>query len=494
MEAISATNTRSINQVHLSRRIPLAICFAFLLSSVLIITAARGDLWLDEIWSLLFVRASHSVADLFVRFHHDNNHLLNSLFLYYAGERKTLFVYRLFAVFSGICSVFLVGYIGKRNWGYPEALCSIILTGSSYPLLLYFSEARGYSPAILFALLSYVLLRQNSQDFSLARLVSFWAASILGILSHLTFFMVSMALFAGSVAHEIYVGGSYRIRTLRLMAHHAIPFAFFSWWYIFFVRDMVIGGGPIYEKWDVISRASVLLLGLPKVPGFFGMAVLSVLILVALGANSLRQEHDTQWPFFPTLLLVSPALLIILTNPKYLYFRYFIVCFPFFYLLLSHLVCKWYRSCPVRWRWVLIVAMAMLIAGQTQRVYPLLKFGRGSYAAALTRISESSASGIVRVGSDHDFRNRVLFDFYTPLIRSKSMLVYVEQRSWLLKPPDWILTHSQDLSYQPPKELAVTNVGRYRLIDEYRFSGISGWNWFLFQREKLKDGDKEGKH
>jgi len=455
---------------------------------MLIVAAARGDLWLDEIWSLLFVRASRSVTDLFVRFRHDNNHLLNTLFLYYLGERKTLFTYRLFAVFSGICSVFLVGYIGRRNWGYPEALCSIILTGSSYPLLLYFSEARGYSPAILFALLAYVALRQNSQDFSLGRLILFWATSILGMLSHLTFFMVTMAFFVGSVAHEIYVGGSFRERTLRLMAHHVPPFAFFAWLYIFFARGMIIGGGPIYDKWDVISRASALLLGFPEVPGFLGSAVVLVLVLVALGANSLRQEHDTQWLFFPTLLLLSPALLLILTNPKYLYLRYFIVCFPFFYLLLSHLACKWYRACPIRWRWLLIMAMAMLIAGQTYRVYPLLKLGRGSYAAALEHISESSAGGIMRVGSDHDFRNRVLFDFYAPLIGVKSMLVYVEQPRWLLEPPDWILTHSQDLSYQPPNELTVAKIGRYSLIYEYRFSGISGWSWFLFRRETLDNG------
>ena len=130
----------------------------------------------------------------------------------------------------------------------------------------------------------------------------------------------------------------------------------------------------------------------------------------------------------------------------------------------------------------------MLIAGQTYRVYPLLKLGRGSYAAALEHISESSAGGIMRVGSDHDFRNRVLFDFYAPLIGVKSMLVYVEQPRWLLEPSDWILTHSQDLSYQPPNELTVAKIGRYSIIYEYRFSGISGWSWFLFRRETLDNG------
>ena len=178
-------------------------------------------------------------------------------------------------------------------------------------------------------------------------------------------------------------------------------------------------------------------------------------------------------------------MLLILTRPQYLYFRYFIVCFPFFYLLLSHMACNCHRSWPNRWRWLLVVAVAMLIAGQTQRVYGLLTVGRGNYFAALAHISERSPKGIVRVGSDHDFRNRVLFDFYAPLISEGNRLRYVEQPNWREAPPDWILIHSQDVSYQAPKGFVVQGIGVYRLTDEYRFSGISGWSWFVFRRETV---------
>ncbi|NJL58470.1 MAG: hypothetical protein HC887_01260 [Desulfobacteraceae bacterium] len=139
--------TRYIDIVYSWQR-RLALPGVFLLSSALIISAARGDLWLDEIWSLSFALTSHSLTDIFTQFRHDNNHVLNTLFLYCIGEQKMLWVYRLFSVVSGIGSVFLGAYIAKKNWGYPEALCSAVLIGTSYPLVIYYSEARGYAPAI----------------------------------------------------------------------------------------------------------------------------------------------------------------------------------------------------------------------------------------------------------------------------------------------------------------------------------------------------------
>jgi hypothetical protein len=469
--------------VSLSRHFNASLWFAFLLSSVVIIAAARGDLWLDEIWSLSFARDAHSVADIFVRFQHDNNHPLNTLFLYYVAEQETLFVYRLLAVLSGIGSVFLVGYIAAKEWGYPEALCSIMLTGTCYPLVLYFSEARGYAPAILFGLASYAVLRANLRHFRLGRLALFWVTSILGILSHATFLMLTMAFFVGSLAHEVYVVGSFKQKSVRFVAHHFPPLVFFAWWYMFFLQNMIIGGGPVYSTWAVIGQSSALLLGFPDESSFRIAAMVFVLALVVLGANNLRQERDMQWPFFVTILFFSPALLLIFMNPKYLYFRYFIVCFPFFFLLLSYFGCKCYRLCPNRWRWLLFFAITILVAGQAQRDYLLFKLGRGGYSAALEYISERSQKGIVRVGTDHDFRNQVLFNFYAPRIVTRNNLRYVERRRWSKESPDWILTHSQDVTHQYPKELVITGIGSYRLITEYRFSGISGWSWFLYRRE-----------
>ena len=56
---------------------------------------------------------------------------------------------------------------------------AVLLGGCSYPLLLYFSEARGYGPAMFFSLACYFLLLEKvSTDglklISQVAYVSFW--------------------------------------------------------------------------------------------------------------------------------------------------------------------------------------------------------------------------------------------------------------------------------------------------------------------------------
>jgi hypothetical protein len=460
-------------------RLPVTLCLAYLLSWTLILAAAVGDLWLDEIWSIRIAQAAGSPIEILSRFHHDNNHVLNTLFLWFVGVQNTLFVYRLFAVVSGMVALLLVGYLA-RAWGASEALLAVVLTGTSYPLVLYFSEARGYAPAIMFALLSYALLRRNWGEFSPYRLIAFWTASILGILSHLSFVIVSTALLLFSLANEIRIEGLHRTRLIYFLAHHVPPFAFLGWFYVFFARDMVVGGGPLTTNWDVIMQASTLLLGFPENVFFGGLGVLCVMAVLVAGSYTLYRNRNEQWLFFCFVLVVAPMLMLIFARPKHLYVRYFILCFPFFYLLLSYLLCHWYRLSKTV-RAGVIAAVLLMLTGQIHKLVSLLELGRGSYRAALTRILENSPEGVVRIGSDHDFRNRVLVDFYAPSLARSNTLRYIPQTDWHHEPPDWILTHSGEVSYQPPPDITVPGVGVYHFFAAYRFSGVSGWNWFLYR-------------
>jgi hypothetical protein len=60
-------------------------------------------------------------------------------------------------------------------------------------------------------------------------------------------------------------------------------------------------------------------------------------------------------------------------------------------------------------------------------------------------------------------------------------LRYIPQADWHHEPPDWILTHSGEVSYQPPPDITVPGVGVYHFFAAYRFFGLSGWNWFLYR-------------
>jgi hypothetical protein len=462
------------------KRFRVVLCLAYFLSSTLIIAAAIGDLWLDEIWSIQFARAAGSPIDILTRFHHDNNHVLNTLFLWLVGDQNTLFLYRVFAVVSGIVALLLVGHLA-RDWGPAEALLVVVLTGTSYPLVVYFSEARGYAPAIMFALLSYALLRRNFREFSPYRLIAFWAASILGILSHLSFVMVSTALLLFSLVNAIRIEGPYRTRLIDLLAHHVPPLAFLGWFYLFFARHMVLGGAPPTTNWDMMMQAATLLFGFPENVFFGGLGVLCVMAVLVAGSYTLYRNRNEEWLFFCFVLIVAPMLMLIFARPEHVYVRYFIVCFPFFYLLLSYLLCHGYRVSKAV-RVGVIAAVLLMLSGQTHKLVSLLELGRGSYRAALTRILESSPEGVVRIGSDHDFRNRVLVDFYAPSLARSHTLRYIPQTDWHHEPPDWILTHSGEVSYQPSPDIAVPGVGVYHFFSAYRFFGLSGWNWFLYRR------------
>jgi hypothetical protein len=459
-----------------------ATWLSLLLGAALIVLAARGDLWLDELWSLSFARKAQAAQDIFLRIHHDNNHPLNTLFLYVTGDGASPLWYRLLSVASGLASLYLAGFIARREWGEAEALGSVLLVGTCYPLLLYFSEARGYAPVMFFALASYAVLRENLREFRAWRVLLFWACSLLGVLSHGTFVMVTIALLAGSLVHELSSDLPLQGRATRFLAHHLPVLIFFAWWYLFFLKGMTIGRGPVYGTWNVLGQAAAYLLGVPDTPVFRPVALAGYLGLTLWGIGSLPKGDAPQKAFFATVLVLAPALMLLITRPTYLYFRYFIVCFPFFLLLASRKICSLGQS-SAGWRWLVFGVLALLAAGQLQRDYLLVKLGRGDYTAAFRYISEHSAPGEVRIGTDHDFRNRMLFEFYAPRAPRGSDLRYVEQSRWLGLTPDWILTSSADLDHQVKQELQVNGVGTYRLTESYPFSGVSGWNWYLFRRE-----------
>ncbi len=49
--------------------------------------ASRGDLWLDEVWSLQMLQEVDSAWQI-VLLNHDNNHILNSLVMYALGPQR----------------------------------------------------------------------------------------------------------------------------------------------------------------------------------------------------------------------------------------------------------------------------------------------------------------------------------------------------------------------------------------------------------------------
>jgi hypothetical protein len=76
--------------------------------------AASGALWLDEVWALQVIRELETFAEIFSKYRSDNNHLLQSMWLYGVD---------LYASASRVClfsedSIFFGGCKIQSQWEY----------------------------------------------------------------------------------------------------------------------------------------------------------------------------------------------------------------------------------------------------------------------------------------------------------------------------------------------------------------------------------------
>ena len=165
----------------------LGLCAIVAAAAALRTWAACDEFWLDEMWSLMaFTRIPHSFWDIFT-FHHDNNHYFITLWMDVVGPaQRNWFVYRIPSVAASSGTVLLAGWIARR-WGRFASFVATLLTASSFVLIVYGSEARGYALAGFFSLLAFLALDRYLASYRVVPALGFAVATLLGVLSHLTF-------------------------------------------------------------------------------------------------------------------------------------------------------------------------------------------------------------------------------------------------------------------------------------------------------------------
>jgi len=134
-----------------SDRSTTAVIFvvAALLATALRVAVIDNDLWLDEVWSVQQAASVESPADILVSLHHDNNHHLNTLWLWLCGADAGPIRQRFPSLVAGILSVLLTGLVTLR-WGKSAAFVAMLISSASIMFVQYSTEARGYSLALCF--------------------------------------------------------------------------------------------------------------------------------------------------------------------------------------------------------------------------------------------------------------------------------------------------------------------------------------------------------
>lgn len=431
--------------------------------------AAANDLGIDEVWSLEGVRDAGSITEI-LRTRHDNNHLLNSLYLLLVRDSHSSLLLRALSIVTGTAAVWVLWQVARRL-GAATGLLAAALATMSYPLVLYSSEARGYAPALLCTLLAWWCHDRWWDGAGQRWRLGFWTSSLLGLLSHLTFVFPAMALVGASLARARRRPGA--LRAVAVL--HAPVAAFTAALWLLFARGMLIGGADPEPLISVLLQALRILLGAPASGA--GAGAMFTLLVAVLLAGFVRLGRDEPGAAAAVAASVAvPLAYVALVQPPFLQYRYVLLCFPFLYVALAHGMSALPQS-----RWVASVVLLLFAIGNVARLAPLYRDGRGQYCRAVATMGAATAGPVVAVGSDHDFRNGMMLRHFARCLPADQELLYLPQDAWPKTGPEWFVTHSLDPRHVPVGELDVD--GRvYRLAALFPFGGDSGLQWSLYHR------------
>jgi hypothetical protein len=461
------------------------LALSLALAALLRLGAMGTELWFDEIWSWEFARHAESPCQIVLgpQQHHDNNHKLNTLFLWFCPESASWWCYRLHSFLAGLATVAVAAATARRR-GRAEAVFAAFLFAANYWLVLCSAEARGYALAGCFALLALYSLEEYLIHGRRRMMPLFWLSVILGFAAHLTFIHCYLALGLWSVYHGIHRRVSWRAKIGQLLACHLLPCLFFLAFYLVDIRHMQLGGGPPTPVAIVLGRLLGLGLGLtPSIAGGSWIAMILALLVLALGFRLLVRDEQHVWLFFAVAIVGSPALFL-LGKPAYLFERYFLICFIFFLLLFSYVLGSlWRRS---RWSaWAAVVAALLLIAGNIREIAAFESGGRGHFLDALAYIDRQSPPGEVSVRGDFDFRVRKFFRFYVPYLAAAERLRYYEQDTLPSSGVDWLLVHRLDPQEPLPPRIFDGTGNAYERVQDFSAADFGGWHWHVYRNEQL---------
>jgi len=474
----------SKSAIHPFRLHPSA--FKALLAIVLLAAAALRipglftDFWGDEIWSWSIAGQLHSVFDVLMAApaHIDNNHPLNTLVIYLMGQNQPVWLYRLPALLAGIGSVALAARIMSRR-GRVEAIIAALLLSFSYPLIFYSSEARGYSFAVFFSLLSFDSLQSALASHApkkYAMELLFSLACVMGLLSHLTFLHIYAGALVWSMIRIRRLEPTTRLRACRLARLHFIPVIFSLLLLHFFVRDMVIGGAPPTSSRVVFLQTFALTAGGAETGALGLLAAIIVGLFFLGGLVFLARDGTAQWTFFLVAVLIAPALatardLDFSERPQPLMLRYFLVCIAMLLLSVCPLLGYLWRRGPICKLLISLLFFAYIV-GNEWHVESFLKSGRGHYAEALDQIARQTTGPTIAISSDNPLRTQMLIQFYGPRIApGRRITVDADPHAWLI------------LNRIEPETMAVMTYRNklYSMVYNYPFSGLSGWSWRIYR-------------
>lgn len=448
-------------------------------AAVLRLAASQDNFWFDEIWSWEFANQAKSFWQIATHLPHDNNHILNTWIIHCFPAGTDWRLYRLPAVLAGIGTVTLAGLSGARR-SHCEGITALLLTGSSFVLIQYSSEARGYAYLLFFTMLCVWLMEQLSTTRSRGREWLVAVSASFGLLAHLSFVMAWLGLIVWSFTAILRRELTWTTRACALLRLHALPCCTLVGLAIY-NRRMMIGGGDRLGLGKVIVQAGSLAVGGPD-SGWWALVICVVAITASAIALILMLRSGELSACVWCVATLALGLILVVTGHEVIYVRYFLIQLLGMLVVLGRTLARFWQT-GASGRLFYVLVMALILTGNALHIVPLLTYGRGGYEAAVAAILAESPSSVIGIGSDHDFRNTKVLAYYLGRRSGPKNLNYYPNGTWPPGGPDWVILHSFQQPPQAPLELHDAAENTYRKTHEYRYAGLSGWNWILYRRE-----------
>jgi len=448
-----------------------------------------SDFWLDEIWSLFLALKIHHPIEIFTSNHHSANQHLNTIVLYLWGDIHNWPLYRLHSLIAGTGSVLLSWLIGRQK-GREEAWILATLVTTSYPLVHYSSEARGYALLIFFAFLAFYGAQRFLRQPNWLNASLIWVAVILGFTAHLTYLHVLIALTVWLI-YALWQSSHCRLHTSKMFLKALlIPFLFSAAFYILVIRYFFIGAASDYVFSDVMLKTLSYMAGGPANGLWAYAAALCSIVFTLLATTWLRNQQRNEWLFFITVTALSPLAVLIYINPDVLYPRYFLVSISFALIAIGFWLASLYRG-HKNGRELVLGALIIFICANSWHTWQLAKHGRGGYMQTLQWIlSQTHGNDTVSITSDHDFRNKMVLDFYRTYLPVDTQRRIIYQNRDTLNaertPARWCLTHQfQSPNIERPPIYIQNKHGHiYRLRKHFPYADLSGWHWLVYEYQQ----------
>ena len=441
--------------------------------------ACHSDFWLDEIWSYVQCRELNSSLGVFTEFRSSNNHHLYSLMMLALGDRHHWIGYRVLSLIVGTLTIVLV-YAAARHRGELAASLSAVMTATSYLMIHFSSEARGYALVVFFSVASYICVQRYSERHQWGSALLFGLCTCFGFLSHTQYVFVWLALLAWQFSRVINPNSNHTWTFVHFLRCFSFPVIAFACFYFLIVAKMEMGGGPPYSLSDILVKTLSYSGGGPASGGWAVVVAIVMSVLITASLVYLSRSQSAEWVFFVVVIVVAPAIVFLVSRPDVMFVRYFLISIVFAYISIGSLLAYLARRL-LNGRIAVSIILVLLIIGNGINIKRLFCDGRGGYREAVLYMERETSGDVITVSSDHPFRNGMVLSYYARFLTTGKELSHRDGRVTDASAAEWILLHRIGEAVEF-KDTIRDQLGRmYRAEKHFPYSDMSGWHWSLYR-------------